>query len=82
MYPRLATNRIHLQHLILSHHGHREWGSPVEPSTPEAVLLHQADMMAYKIEIIDAKMSYTRAGYEYDCGPLGNLTSLTSNGEV
>lgn len=35
----------HLEHLILSHHGRKEWGSPVEPKTPEAVLLHQIDML-------------------------------------
>jgi 3'-5' exoribonuclease len=31
-----------LIHLILSHHGHQEWGSPVEPKTIEAVLLQTA----------------------------------------
>lgn len=30
-------------HCILSHHGRREWGSPVEPYTKEALILHQAD---------------------------------------
>lgn len=34
-----------LKHLVLSHHGHNEYGSPVEPRTPEALLLHQIDMM-------------------------------------
>lgn len=33
-------------HCILSHHGRREWGSPVEPQTLEAMLLHQADMLS------------------------------------
>jgi len=32
-----------LLHLILSHHGRNEWGSPVLPRTSEAVLLHYAD---------------------------------------
>lgn len=31
-------------HCILSHHGHPEWGSQVEPQTPEAWALHLADM--------------------------------------
>lgn len=35
-----------LVHLVLSHHGRREWGSPVEPAIPEAVLLHQADLLS------------------------------------
>jgi 3'-5' exoribonuclease len=35
-------------HCILAHHGRREWGSPVEPQTLEALLLHQADMLSAK----------------------------------
>lgn len=34
-----------LEHLIASHHGRLEWGSPVEPTIPEAVLLHYADVI-------------------------------------
>lgn len=33
-------------HCLLSHHGRREWGSPVEPATVEAQILHYADMMS------------------------------------
>jgi len=35
-----------IEHLLLSHHGRREWGSPVEPQTAEAYILHTADMMS------------------------------------
>lgn len=35
-------------HCILAHHGRREWGSPVEPQTLEALLLHQSDMLSAK----------------------------------
>lgn len=35
-------------HCILAHHGRREWGSPVEPQTLEAFILHSADMMSAK----------------------------------
>jgi 3'-5' exoribonuclease len=31
-------------HVILAHHGRREWGSPVEPATEEALIVHYADM--------------------------------------
>jgi|SRR6185312_9549704 len=31
-------------HCILAHHGRKEWGSPVEPQTLEAHILHSADM--------------------------------------
>lgn len=33
-----------LDHIILSHHGKLEWGSPVAPCFPEAYIVHQADM--------------------------------------
>jgi 3'-5' exoribonuclease len=38
------VNRV--VHCILSHHGRREWGAPVEPATPEAWVLHSADMLS------------------------------------
>ena len=40
-----------LLHLVLSHHGRHDFGAPVLPMTPEAILLHHLDDM-------DAKMSY------------------------
>lgn len=36
---------LRLTHMILSHHGTLEWGSPRVPMTPEAMLLHVIDMM-------------------------------------
>lgn len=33
-------------HIMLSHHGRAEWRSPVEPKTPEAWVLHAADMLS------------------------------------
>jgi len=39
-----------IKHLILSHHGELEWGSPVQPATIEAVLLHFADNIDSKVE--------------------------------
>lgn len=37
--------RLHLEHLVLSHHGQREYGSPIEPSTAEALVLHEIDSL-------------------------------------
>lgn len=37
-----------LMHLVASHHGVLEWGSPVKPATLEAVLLHFLDNMDSK----------------------------------
>lgn len=36
----------HILHLITSHHGFKEWGSPDGPRTIEAVLLHHADALS------------------------------------
>lgn len=33
-------------HIMLAHHGRLEWRSPVEPQTPEAFILHTADMLS------------------------------------
>lgn len=35
-----------ISHCILAHHGRSEWGSPVEPLSPEASILHYADCMS------------------------------------
>lgn len=40
----------HLLHLINSHHGTQEWGSPVVPKTLEAILLHQIDLLDSRIQ--------------------------------
>lgn len=48
---------LHLLHLIASHHGTHEWGSPTLPRTPEAMALHYIDNM-------DAKYEMMRMGYE------------------
>lgn len=39
-----------LLHLVLSHHGTQEWGSPVVPKTIEAVLLHQLDLLDSRVQ--------------------------------
>lgn len=40
------ADRAAVEHMILSHHGRLEWGSPVEPQTAEAWALHAADMLS------------------------------------
>ena len=39
-----------LVHLIASHHGTHEWGSPVVPKTLEAILLHQIDLLDSRVQ--------------------------------
>lgn len=43
---------LRLEHLILSHQGTPEWGSPVPPSTPEALLVHYADDIDAKFQML------------------------------
>jgi 3'-5' exoribonuclease len=42
--------RLHLLHIVLAHHGKLEYGSPVLPKTPEAVLVHYLDDLDGKLE--------------------------------
>ena len=46
--------KLHLNHLITSHHGEHEFGSPVRPKTPEAFVLHHADNLDAKMNMIEA----------------------------
>jgi len=48
-FPEEKKNMI--LHIILSHHGRKDWGSPVEPAIPEALTVHFADDF-------DAKLDY------------------------
>ena len=57
-----ARERDHLVHIVASHHGKGEWGSPVVPSTLEAVLVHQIDM-------IDSKFMHAMELVEGKAGP-------------
>jgi 3'-5' exoribonuclease len=42
---------LRLKHLILSHHGELQYGSPKVPMTPEAVALHAIDLLDSRITI-------------------------------
>jgi 3'-5' exoribonuclease len=46
-FPRYLQTEI--KHLLLSHHGEMEWGSPVIPKTTEAIVLHMADDLDSKV---------------------------------
>ena len=46
--PCTPPERDLLMHLILSHHGRLEWGSPIAPLTLEAEVLHWADNASAK----------------------------------
>ncbi|OGL46105.1 MAG: hypothetical protein A2149_08215 [Candidatus Schekmanbacteria bacterium RBG_16_38_11] len=46
-FPQELSN--HLKHIILSHHGEYEYGSPKRPMTLEALILHYADNIDAKV---------------------------------
>jgi len=45
---------LKLEHMILSHHGQKEWGSPVEPMFTEACMLHYLDNLDAKTHMFHA----------------------------
>ena len=51
--------KVLLEHMIISHHGQYEFGSPKLPMFPEALLLHYMDDL-------DSKMEAMRAQFERD----------------
>lgn len=69
--PELA---VHLKHLLLSHHGQYEYGSPKRPKTMEAVILNFIDDLDSKINGVrthiesepDSESSWTRYHRLYD----------------
>jgi len=52
--PASEDVRLHLLHLVAAHHGELEFGSPVEPKTPEAILLHFVDNIDARLEMFAA----------------------------
>ena len=50
--PGSESVRLHLIHLVAAHHGERQFGSPVEPRTPEAMTLHLIDNLDAKLEMM------------------------------
>jgi 3'-5' exoribonuclease len=51
---------LRLKHMILSHHGTLEWGSPKVPQTPEAMLLHVIDLMDTRMHQVAREMREDR----------------------
>lgn len=51
LQPTNTQVRLHLLHLIASHHGELAYGSPVVPKTPEAMALHYIDNLDAKMEM-------------------------------
>lgn len=54
-----------LKHMILSHHGMLEFGSPVKPLFPEALLLHMMDNLDAKMFIFNNKIAEDEGEDQY-----------------
>lgn len=54
MTPASDDVRLHLLHLIGSHHGEAQFGSPVSPKTPEAMALSYIDNLDARLEMFSA----------------------------
>jgi 3'-5' exoribonuclease len=53
--------RVLVEHMILSHHGRYEFGSPKLPMTPEAVLLSALDDLEAKMQNMRAEFGKAEA---------------------
>ena len=51
-----------LEHMILSHHGHLEFGSPVLPLTKEALMLSIVDLLDSKIMVVSKALEEVEPG--------------------
>lgn len=51
-----------LQHLVLSHHGIPEWGSPKRPLVMEAEILHFIDLIDAKVNMLTRALETTKPG--------------------
>ena len=51
-----------LQHLVLSHHGKEEWGSPKKPMIQEAEIIHYIDNIDAKMNMLTRALEKTKPG--------------------
>jgi len=78
--PELSEEtKLHLEHLILSHQGRREYGVPVEPMTAEALTLHMIDNLDSKLAQL-RDLSGSASGFQYVRG-LGRHMLLAGSDE-
>lgn len=67
--PKLRTL---IEHMVISHHGELEFGSPKVPAFPEALLLHHLDNL-------DSKMEAVRSAMKRDQSIEGEFTGWVSS---
>lgn len=72
-FPRVL--RLQILHCILSHHGSREFGAPVEPASLEAIFVHHLDNL-------DAKIANARSALASDVDTKSAFTDPSLAGAV
>ncbi len=55
---------LQLEHMVIAHHGEKEYGSPKRPKTLEAMILHMADDLDAKIFQIETAVAESRSRNE------------------
>lgn len=51
-----------LKHMVLSHHGYQEYGSPIRPQLMEAEIVHQVDNLDATIQMLLGAYNHTENG--------------------
>jgi 3'-5' exoribonuclease len=74
--PDSDSVRLHLIHLVAAHHGERQFGSPLEPKTPEAIALHMIDNLDAKLEMM---FSAYQSGHRLHAEIIERVRPLASN---
>lgn len=72
-----------LQHLVLSHHGKEEWGSPKKPMIQEAEIIHYIDNIDAKMNMLTRALEKTKPGeFTERLFPLDNRSFYKPNMDV
>ncbi len=65
-----ADLQLALEHLLLSHHGEKEWGSPEVPQTFEAFALFHADLLSARLkqfsQVMESSGNYGSGWTDWD----------------
>ena len=66
-----ASKRLLVEHLVLSHHGKYEFGSPKLPMTAEAIVLHYLDNLDAKMQTVRSELARAEASGRTGAGDDG-----------
>jgi 3'-5' exoribonuclease len=56
---------LQLEHIIITHHGYQEFGSPVPPKTREAMLVYYADDLDAKLKMMEQHLQADNSEREF-----------------